>query len=543
MRVLIVDDEQEIREGLKTKFPWADYGIDDVATAEDGELALAAALELKPELIVTDIKMKRMNGLEFIQALAQERGEGWRSIVISGYDDFAMVRQAMKLGAMDYVLKPINIADLGEVVRKAISQLEREQLERTNQSLMDSHVQNAMAIMREELLREMVEQPYSAARESRIVHRLQTLQMDWMLHDKLAVMVMEADDLKAIGNQRAGNEKDLILFGVGNVVKQTLEEDTPLVAALCQDAKGRWVVIVSCPDPQAMERCMELAQLCIDRVNRFVKVKVSIGLCSLTGSYSKLHHLFMESSGILEQKAVFGGNRLLTSRSSEEEATQDKPSIRNPDEVLDLIRYGSDEDIAGLMDGFVEMVHSWSLSHIRDVHQQLFEWLLHVYRKAAQLGWQDRGWERNPIALWEQLEQYDTLESLRGKAEQLLLAVAHDFRSYASSPSQIIQEADKYIAKHYAEGLTLQSVAAEVHVTPVWLSKLFKKEKGKTFLEHVTDVRMEHAKRMLSDVQFKIYQVASGVGYKDPVHFTKLFKKHMGLTPKEFRNLQGIADD
>ncbi|EFM11383.1 two component transcriptional regulator, AraC family [Paenibacillus curdlanolyticus YK9] len=543
MRVLIVDDELEIREGLKTKFPWADYGIEEISTAEDGEMALAAAREWKPELIVTDIKMQRMTGLEFIQLLAAERAEGWRSIVISGYDDFDMVRQAMKLGAMDYVLKPINITELGEVVRKAIGQLEREQLERTNQTLMDRHVQNAMTIMREELLREMLEHPHSASRESRIVHRLQTLQLEWMIREKMAVMVMEVDDLKAIENRRDRSEKGLILFGIGNVVKQTLEEDSPLPATLCQDARGRWIIMVGCPDQQAMEQCKELAQLCIERVNRFVKAKVSVGLCSLFGSYQQLHELFAESSGILEQKAVYGGNRLLTSQGWEEEATQDNPSVRNPDEVLDLIRYGSDEDIAGLMDGFVEMVQSWSLSHSRDIHQQIFEWLLHVYKKAAQFGWQDRSWERNPIALWEQLEQYDTLESLRDKVEQLLLAVARDFRGYASSPSQIIQEADRYIAKHYSDGLTLQSVAAEVHVTPVWLSKLFKKEKGKTFLEHVTDVRMEHAKRMLSDVQFKIYQVASRVGYKDPVHFTKLFKKQMGCTPKEYRNMQGIADD
>jgi two-component system response regulator YesN len=113
----------------------------------------------------------------------------------------------------------------------------------------------------------------------------------------------------------------------------------------------------------------------------------------------------------------------------------------------------------------------------------------------------------------------------------------------SASPSQIVLEAEKIIRKRFADNLSLQSVADEVHVTPVWLSKLFKKEKRMTFLEYLTDMRIVKAKEMLGDVRFKIYQISYQVGYKDPVHFTKLFKKQSGLTPKEFRKQRGIVDD
>ncbi|MBB6670976.1 response regulator [Cohnella nanjingensis] len=543
MRVLIVDDELEIREGLRTRFPWSAYGVEEVLTADDGDSALQVALARKPELIVTDIKMKRMSGLAFIQALAAEASYPWRSIVVSGYDDFEMVRQAMKLGAMDYVLKPINTAELGDVLRKAIGELEQERIARANQLLLNDQVHSAIPKMREELLREMLEREHNPYREARISHRLQTLQLDWMLRDRMAVMIFEADDLKAIGN-RAGsqNEIGLIVFGIGNVVKHTLAEEYSSQAALCADAKQRWIAVLSCRTAD-LEPCKELAQICIRRINDYVKVKVSAALCSAPGPFNQLHELFAEAGDILEQKAVYGGNRLLTSQGWEADAEQDNPSIRNPDEVLDLARYGTDDDIAQAMDRFVEMVQSWPIAQTRDIQQKLFEWLLALFKKASALGWTDKSWERNPIALWEQLEQFDTLESLRAQTERFLLDMARDFRSHASSPSQIIQEADKFIRAHYAESLTLQSVAAEVHVTPVWLSKLFKKEKRKTFLEYLTDVRMERARKMLGQVQYKIYQVASEVGYKDPVHFTKLFKKQAGCTPKEYRRLQGIADD
>ncbi|WP_219834056.1 response regulator [Paenibacillus sp. R14(2021)] len=538
MLVLIVDDEWEIREGLRRNFPWTDYGILEAITADDGDSALELAVQRKPDLILTDIRMKRMSGLELIERCGAVRAEGWKSIVISGYDDFEMVRSAMKLGAMDYLLKPINTLDLGDILIRMIDQLQKEKRDRDNEILLHSHVQNALPKMREEVLRELVEFKYNAYRETRIAHRLRTLELDWLMSDRLALLLIEADDLKAVESR---NERNLILFSIGNVVRQTLEEDCMHHSVLYADGKNRWVLLLECPDAARLESYKELGQLCIRRIHQFVKIHVSAARCSSIGHASDLHALYTETEEILEQKAVYGGNRLLTGLGWESEEEQDKLSIRQPAEVLDLIRYGTDDEIRTAMKLFVEMVQCWSFTQIKDIQQRIFEWLLDLFKKARHHGWSDMSWERNPMAVWEHLEQFDTLESLKDQVEQFLLAIADGFRKQTMSPCHIIQEAEKFIHRHYAESLTLPSVAEEVHVTPVWLSKLFKKETGKTFLEYLTDIRMERAKGMLEEVQYKIYEVSSEVGYKDPVHFTKLFKKQTGYTPKEYRRLQGIA--
>lgn len=544
MLALIVDDELEIREGLRTQIPWADYGVEETVVADDGDTALAIARARLPDLVVTDIRMNRMSGLELLERLSAERPQGWKGIVVSGYDDFDIVRTAMKLGAMDYILKPINAEELGEIVTRTIGQLRKERIERERQSRLQSHLTSALPKMRDEVVRELIEVPYDPYRETRILHRLRTLELDWLLAGHLALLLVEVDDLKSI-ETRDGSplEKELILFGIGNVAKQTLEEDMPHRAVLVPDRKNRWAIVLSCPENGWLEACKELAGLLIRRANQYVKVNVSVAISSGCGDTKRLHALYQEAEDILMQKAVYGGNRMLTSLGWENEAERDVPSIAQTDEVLDLVRYGTDEDIRTAMDRFVEMVQRWGAGHIRDTQQRIFEWLLSLFKKAAALGWTDRSWERNPVIVWERLEKFDTLESLREQSEQFLLAMAVDFRSHAAPPSQIIQEADKFIRARYAESLTLPSVAAEVHVTPVWLSKLFKKEMHKTFLEYLTDIRMEKAKRMLSDVQYKIYEISAQVGYKDPVHFTKVFKRHTGLTPKEYRRLQGIADE
>ncbi|RXZ83202.1 response regulator [Paenibacillaceae bacterium] len=543
LAVLIVDDEFEIREGLRKRFPWDEYGIQQVLTADDGISALEIARNDKPELIVTDIKMTRMSGLEFLHALFKDDSDYKpQSIVISGYDDFTLVKQALQIGVMDYILKPINLDELKLVVSKTTDFIYRKRLESQTEAQLHSHANFAIQKMREELLRELLKHECDSYWETRRRHRLHTLGLEWMLEGEMMLFIIEADDLRAIERQDI-REKELIQFGIGNVVQQTLEEEYPYKFAVCMDHLSRLVVVLACTRPEQSELAEGIAILCLQRVNQFVKVQASAGMRSASGGLNQLREMFNEAAFALEQKAAYGGNRLFTDKSADEDEEQVRLSMKEPAEVIDLIKYGSDKDISAALIGFEDMVKSWHLTHIRDIQQQLFEWLYEVIHRVASLGISGKMKADNPIAIWEQLEQYDTLQSLRDLTERYLLDMAAVYRNQPAGISQIVSEAEKLIQRDYAENLSLQSVADSVHVTSVWLSKLFRKEKGVTFLEYLTAVRMENAKEMLGDVKYKVYQISYQVGYKDPVHFSKLFKRQVGCTPKEYRRQKGIAED
>lgn len=541
LSVLIVDDEYEIREGLRNRFLWEDYNITEVIVAEDGDVALNTALDVRPDLIITDIKMNRMSGLEFLNALTPVDDYKPEKIIVSGYDDFELVKQAMQTGVCDYILKPINMDELSKMVDKSVENINRRRMDQRNRQMLRNQMVFAIPKMREELLKEMIEHPYDPNLEMRRCHRLQTLELEWMLHEPMSLIVVEADNLKAIEN-RNPHEKELILFGIGNVVHQTLEEEYPHPSALYMDGHNRWIVVMSNSQSGGTEFAQGLAQLLIQRVNEFVKITASAGMLTRSGNARNLHHMYMEAVSVMEQKAVYGGNRLFTEQGLYYEREGEDLSLHEPEEMLDLVRYGTDEDISRAMDSFIEMVQSWQLTQLRDIQQKIFEWLFEVFRRGAE-GTVLKNWRNNPIAVWELLEQYDTLQALRVQAEAFLHELAADFRKLSESPSQIVSEAEKILHRDYADSLTLQSVASAVHVTPVWLSKLFKKELHKTFLEYLTEIRIQKAKEMLYDVKFKIYQISYQVGYKDPVHFSKLFKKQVGCTPKEFRRQLGIAEE
>jgi two-component system response regulator YesN len=542
--VLIVDDEYEIREGLRKRFPWHEYGIGTVRSASDGDEALLIAQEYKPDLIITDIKMNRMSGLELLSELQMTEPKDWKAILISGYDDFPLVKQAIHLGAIDYILKPINMDEMQRIVRKATDYIKQERLEQQNKTNIAYQVQFAVPILQEELLREVVENEFNPYRETRIIHRLKSLHLDWMRESPLLLMVVEGDDLKALVNMQVlTDEKELVLFGIGNVISQTLAEELCVPATLFRDSMERWVAVISCLDQEILELCKSVAEICLQRINQFVKVKASIAVSPVPKELKHLNALYVECGESLEQKVIYGGNRLFTESVDGMDTENEKMSIREPAAVLDLVRYGTETDITESMKSFEDMVKSWELLSLKDIQQQIFQWLMGIYRTAAAAGWPDRSWERDPIGLWERLEQYDTLESLKKHVEKSLQFLASDFHKMDTSSSRIVQEAAKLIRTRYSENLSLQYVASMVHVTPIWLSKLYKKETGHTFLEDLTSIRMIRAKELLGDIKYKIYHVSYEVGYKDPVHFSKLFKKQVGVTPKEFRRLRGILDD
>ncbi|WP_127506422.1 response regulator transcription factor [Paenibacillus humicus] len=544
LSALIVDDEYEIREGLRRRIPWSEFGIGTVLVADDGDEALTMAAEARPDLIITDIKMNRMSGLELLDALREVPDYDWQAVLISGYDDFELVKQGMQLSAMDYILKPINREELERIVRRAVDLIVGKRMDKQSRELMNDQMRLAMPKLREELLREIVESDYDPYRETRVLHRLKALQLGWLEKTPLMLLMAEPDDLKAVASQRSfPSEKELILFGIGNVMSQTLQEEYPGEFTLFTDSGDRWIAVLGSRDGRHPEQSLAVAGVCLQRINQFVKVKASIALTSVPKDWSHLHAQYVECGEWLEQKALYGGNRLFTETMDEESRHEGPLSIREPADALDLVRYGSDQDITAAMAGFVDMVKGWELATLKDIQQQLFKWLMGICRAASAAGWADRTWEKDPIALWEQLELYDNLLSLQEHAETVLLSMAADFRRMTEPTSQIVHEAEKIIASRFGDNLSLQAVAEEVHVTPVWLSKLFKKEKGKTFLEALTETRMARAKEMLGDVKFKIYQISYQVGYKDPVHFTKLFKKQTGITPKEYRRQRGILDD
>ncbi|SFA79467.1 two-component system, response regulator YesN [Cohnella sp. OV330] len=541
VRILIVDDEREIRNGLVKQIPWSAWGVDEVLDADDGDTALELALARRPDLIVTDIRMPRMSGLKLIETLAQEKYEG-DMIVVSGFDDFHYAKEAFKLGVSDYLLKPLDKNDLFKAVTVALQRQREKSESELRRSLIRQGYESAVPKIREELLRQLIGRSYREDPAARTEHKLGQLDLAWLLDGRLRFAVFGIDSLKALTLKSSAMDKDALLADVGALLVQAIAARHPGRQVLFRSEQDDWIAILEQSEADIAEPRADLLEEARERIGHTLDIRLDMGEAVGKGGHQQLSHLYGSAMESLVSRRLQGSEA--EAASEEDLGDRHEYQLANPKEIVEILKYGTDREIRETMAGFPRLAKSWEVKHPKDLQQRTFEWLLDVFRAAQKTaGWKETSWEKHPIALWEHLERFDTLESLREQATEQLLKAAESIKSQSGSRSQIVDEAQRIIHERYQENLTLQMVADRVHVTPVWLSKLFKKETDMNFLEYLTDVRLKNAADRLGDLRYKVYQISYMVGYQDPVHFAKLFKRAYGCTPQEYRNSRSGRHD
>jgi two-component system response regulator YesN len=542
VRVLVVDDEKEIRNGLVTQLPWAEWGVDEVLDSDDGDTALELAMRCRPDLIITDIRMPRMSGLQLIEELARNRYDcGF--IVISGFDDFHYAKEALKLGVSDYLLKPISKDELSKAVAVSLQRRRDQNTLEENRNIIQQGYELAIPRMREEILRELIERPCRESQFMRIEHKLKQLKLDWLFGVQLRMIIFGIDSLKALTGNEFSNDKERLLMTVGNILEHFFGEQQLGRYVLFRSKEDDWIALFENAEDDLAGLLDALSEEACERIRGQMNIRIHRGIADGQGSIQQvfdLHRRAAESMVYLKVHGSAEGDR------EEESDSHDglELQLANSKELVEILKYGTEQDIRQAMHSYPRLVKFWQVNHSKDLQQRTFEWLLDIFRTAQKTtGWKETSWEKHPITLWEHLEAFDTLESLQEQVSVQLLLAAESMKGQSDPRSQIVHEAQRIILRCYQDNLTLHSVAEQVHVTPVWLSKLFKKETDMNFLEYLTDIRMIKAAELLADLNHKVYQVSYMIGYQDPVHFAKLFKRKYGCTPQEFRNSKGNQNE
>lgn len=540
--ILIVEDEPSIRNGLARHSVWKELGAGRVLEADDGLSALERVRE-EPgiRLVLTDIRMKKMSGLEFIRELYETVDFQGKVIILSGYDDFQYARTAMKYGVVDYLLKPVDMAELARVARRALVQLEKESRQLESLRIMES----AMPKLKEELLQRLVEEPENAGALPGLRTELASYGLTWLASDALVIMVLEANNLRASASGESAADRDLVFFAIGNVVEYSLYEyvgKTGPYVRFRSSRHDKWIVIFGEPAENkegVRAQLIEWESSIQARMSKYVKVDVGIAFVA-GGANASPGALYKEALEKLERIRLYGSAE--DGEEGEAGETFREVDLRSGAPALvDLLRHGSPGDISEAAAQFPLLVREWNVTKRGELHRHAFEWLLEIFEAAHKAGWKQDHWRRDPLRLWEKIQAFDTVEALQSFVESQLLQVGEEWREMPRN--QVLQAAERYIQVHYTEPLTVQAIADHAYVTPEWLSTLFKKHHDSTVLDYITRLRMEKAKELLQDVGLKIYQIGGRVGYRDTVYFSRLFRKHAGMTPKEYRNQKGIRTD
>jgi len=500
LRVMIIDDEERIRLGLAKLVEQVDPGVQVTGIYASGKELLDQLDSVQVDLIITDIKMPQMNGLALIEKVQLQRPQV-KFAILSGFNDFSFAQQAIRLGVEEYLLKPVETAELTLMLERVKEKL---QLEESRQSavaedsfrLLLSHDPDRLpdplrvTASRELTLHPLFQHSYAVmiirAKSDQITERVQRITAGW--EREVKILTWEVDQI-------------VVLAGIGS-------------GDYGDTARSLGMALL-----QAMP----------------AHVKVRIGISSLFAGPGTLRECYKQACASLESAWYEPGIRVLVCYDQLLQVNEDNCAshrlidrdFRDHLRLLDLTK--AMNTITAWLDELASRRLPWH--GLKDYALLVQNVLLNerlernLVSPSSEEGPSD--WLPEHYADWEEYAG-----ALRSWVQQHIQALKD-----VNQENRVVETIKSFVHEHHTEELELGQLAEIVYLTPSYLSKMFRTKTGETITDYIISVRMDHAKRLLrEEYALKTYEVGQRVGYADPAYFNKVFKKVVGLTPKEYRD-------
>ena len=530
-KLIIADDEVLVREAIKNQMNWTELGFECAGVYEDGEDALEAMKREPADVVLTDIGMPFMDGLQLTRELGAKFPEA-KVIILTGYDDFDYAQQAIKLQAVDYILKPVTSSELGKILLKLREELDAKRSKERDYEKLKREMTESMPILRERFLERLMTSAMPIRQRD---EGLRYYRIEWA-GPYLAELAIDVDDYEWELPATA-TDQQLIRFAVFNVSQELIERREG--TAVFRDRENRVFALLSGEDPQELqERALAIAEEAHQAITAILPVRLSVGI-----GYSCRHEqddvLFAHRTALsaLEYHFVIGDNAIIRLSDIERRRKPEEvPVVAWENELVTKLKTGTleemDEAVNRLFAGIRE-----SLLPLEICQMYLQRIVLTIMHAFCEMTSEDR---RMSEPVYSQVQQMAFLESL-DETQQWMLElfrslVTHVRGMREDQSLQSVNKALEFVRRNLKDPeLSLISVCKHISMSPSYFSALFKKNTGRTLIEHVTSERMERAKELLANTSMKSYEVAHEVGYGDPHYFSGVFKKHCGDTPTDYR--------
>lgn len=535
LKVFLVEDEVVMRNGIKNNIPWEQEGFEFVGEASDGELAYPLIKREKPDILITDIRMPFMDGLELSRLVKKELPQ-IKIIILSGYNEFDYAKTAISIGVTDYLLKPISSAKLLEAVKKVGDMIEKEQ---DNVRLMERYEKE----MEENILQEK-HKLWGALASNRLstielLEKGQRLGMDFTASAYMVFLFKLMQEGDATGCSDELNRASEKVNSLSGTWKKVLSFD--------RSPEGWAFLIKGESEAEVLENFAETKRELLNLVAMYPKVEYFGGLGSIVQRIGDIQNSYKEAARAFSSRFFLDANQIADSA--------DMVSLHNEEDgKIDVSKMLSKKREHELVEKFfkngtVEEVDSFLDELFQGIGEQNCKSLL--YRQYAVmdlffcatdfLGNLEIGTEELPEEcrdINQIVEKAGNAQSLRHQigilfSETMMLRDGHSKKKY----SKLLEDAKAFIDENYRhDDMSLNMVAAQVNISPSYFSTIFSSEMGQTFVEYLTHVRLEKAKELLMCSNMRTAEIGYEVGYKDSHYFSYIFKKVVGCSPKEYRN-------
>ena len=530
-KVLLVDDETLIREAISENIQWEEMGFSFMGACENGKQAIEAIEKEQPDLLLTDINMPFVDGMELTK-FVYENYPDTKVIIISGFDEFEYAKNAVKYQVLEYILKPITPMEFSETLLRVKKMFdERKENQRDMKKIRSAYVSNLPMV------------------QGRYLHNLLNGTVDYSkLQDKQEELrlnldancyntaLVEGDNLEPFTSQYANVKDELALFAIYNITAELIASENCGIAFQGIDEKTA-ILFMGDEEEMLKLKIKQILPKIHQAIEEFLQIQVTIAVGKTVPRLEELPDSFAKTKSALEYKFMLGGNQTIEAEEYEE--------IRNSAKHVDIFEWASQiattirtnkiEEIAQRIEQFIEQVKTSYVNKNRSFVyvQNLVLSVINLLELPEELEEEIYGQERNFMKQIYECENLDEIElRLRGTFRYICNLMSNQRDSYGKRQAMMALE---YIEKNYADStVSLNSVCTALAMSTSYFSSIFKNYTGETFIESLTKKRMEKAKILLEQGNLKTYEIAEAVGYSDAHYFSVAFKKMVGKTPTEY---------
>ncbi len=524
IKFLIVDDEEIIRRGIRNKINRLIQNAEVVGEAADGEEALLKAEELRPDVIITDIKMPKLDGLQFIEGTLSLLPEA-QFIIISGYQDFSYAQKALKLGVCDYLLKPVENSEFKSIVDRLIDKIETR---KEHHDYIDN--------LREQAAGNETQRKYRLLADLVKGAPVNKEELDaYGIPDQadFAVCMVQITD---IGDMFSMANQSLATFAASNVFEETMMAETGCLTFQTELNTCTFMGLIYGADGQTAEKQIQRA---VKSVCEWLDISIRAGLSGTVHGLQQVSGAYKEAQEVCDQWIVYEIGTLLTVEHYQRIRDNEYMLPGNVKKLLESsLKSGDHASAKSVIKGaFADMAERKIIrAKAEAVAIELLLVLINVLKELKQYDHSDLT-NKSIDRFFSGCVTYgDFVELLLARALQVCEAVR---LSEAETGHNIIKKIVTLIEEKYFSDIKLNDIADEYFINTSYLSQLFLQETKKNFKQYLCEVRINNAKNLLENTSFSISRVAELIGYNDRAYFSKAFTKHVGMTPVQYRSANG----
>lgn len=535
LKVLIVDDNAHSRTELKTMIDWECHGFYISGEASNGMNAIQLMEQELPDIVITDMNMPILNGVDLIDYIEKNCAHV-QVVALSAYDDFEYVRQSMKKGAIDYVLKHrLNASVLVDILKAAANNISRERNQHEWIAGIAEELSLSKAAMRQEFLRKLL--TGSLTDRDEVIEQFGSLDIPLDM-DNLIVTVAEIDDFPFIEEKYTPREVDVFIRTFLNISEEIVQDwEKSIILHMTQ---GKFAMIFSLSQTYSKmyvyNRLYDVLNRIRSEIKKFLNITASFGASNICRDLLLLHRAYRDAENSLRNKFFKGKNGIfIENTNNKSEHVMFSLDIRAEKEIYTALRNLDEEGVTKRIHEVFEMIKSSRLE--RKSTQMICAELVHIASKVCK----DTGIEMASLYAsqdipYTMIQKYETLMDMKEWVLGLYLKLIdlQKRMKFDHSLSKVTRKAVEFIHQNYDKNISLTEAAEYVGVSSSYISRLFKEECGVGFAEYLNQIRVERAKLLIENGEMKLKDIVSRVGFNNYNYFFRVFKEIAGMTPLEY---------